>query len=43
MLKNATYDSHVLYELMVDPAVFPFVRQKAYSYEEYLFLTETND
>ena len=25
---------------MVDPAVFPFVRQKAYSYEEYLFLTK---
>jgi hypothetical protein len=26
--------------VMVDPAVFPFVRQKAYSYEEYLFLTK---
>ena len=25
---------------MVDPNVFPFVRQKAYSYEEYLFLTK---
>ncbi len=25
---------------MVDPTVFPFVRQKAYSYEEYLFLTK---
>jgi hypothetical protein len=24
----------------MDPAVFPFVRQKAYSYEEYLFLTK---
>ena len=38
--KRDLHDSHVLYELMVDPAVFPFVRQKAYSYEEYLFLTK---
>ncbi|WP_242144435.1 MULTISPECIES: GNAT family N-acetyltransferase [unclassified Bacillus cereus group] len=38
--KRDLHDSHVLYELMVDPAVFPFVRQKAYSYEEFLFLTK---
>jgi RimJ/RimL family protein N-acetyltransferase len=28
-----------LFALMVNPAVFPFVRHKAHSYEEYLFLT----
>jgi RimJ/RimL family protein N-acetyltransferase len=33
-------DCHVLYNLMVDPAVFPFVRQKAYSIDEFLFLTK---
>lgn len=38
--KRDLHDSHVLYDLMVDPAVFPFVRQKAYSYEEFLFLTK---
>ncbi|AWC31444.1 GNAT family N-acetyltransferase [Bacillus cytotoxicus] len=38
--KRDLHDSHVLYELMVDPAVFPFVRQKASSYEEFLFLTK---
>jgi RimJ/RimL family protein N-acetyltransferase len=34
-------ESHALYELMVHPEVFPFVRQKAYSYEEFLFLTKS--
>ncbi|WP_347552483.1 GNAT family protein [Pseudalkalibacillus hwajinpoensis] len=33
-------ECHVLFDLMVDPAVFPFVRHKASSYEEYLFLTK---
>ncbi|MGB7999343.1 MAG: GNAT family N-acetyltransferase [Anaerobacillus sp.] len=33
-------ECHVLFDLMVDPAVFPFVRHKANSYEEYLFLTK---
>ncbi|BAB04642.1 BH0923 [Halalkalibacterium halodurans C-125] len=33
-------DCHVLYDLMIDPAVFPYVRQKAYSYEEFVFLTK---
>jgi RimJ/RimL family protein N-acetyltransferase len=38
--KRDLHDCHVLYELMVHPDVFPFVRQKAYSYEEFLFLTK---
>ncbi|MBO9130972.1 GNAT family N-acetyltransferase [Bacillus sp. 165] len=38
--KRDLHDSYVLYELMVHPDVFPFVRQKAYSYEEFLFLTK---
>ncbi|MBS4173177.1 GNAT family N-acetyltransferase [Bacillus sp. FJAT-49736] len=29
-----------LFELMVHPDVFPFVRQKAYSHDEFLFLTK---
>ncbi|MED1205396.1 GNAT family N-acetyltransferase [Heyndrickxia acidicola] len=33
-------ESHVLYDLMVHPDVFPFVRHKAYSADEYLFLTK---
>ncbi|NEU31874.1 GNAT family N-acetyltransferase [bacterium LRH843] len=35
-----TADCHALYELMVDPTVFPFVRQKASSYDEFVFLTK---
>ena len=38
--KRELTDCHKLYELMIDPAVFPFVRQKANSYEEFLFLTK---
>ncbi|WP_026105179.1 GNAT family N-acetyltransferase [Halalkalibacterium ligniniphilum] len=38
--KRDVADSHALYELMIDPSVFPFVRQKAYSYEEFVFLTK---
>ncbi|WP_100331329.1 GNAT family N-acetyltransferase [Bacillus xiapuensis] len=38
--KRDVHDSHVLYELMTHPEVFPFVRQKAYSYEEFVFLTK---
>jgi len=30
----------VLYELLTHPDVFPFVRQKAASYEEFLFMTK---
>lgn len=33
-------DSHALFELMVDPAVFPYVRHKASSYDEFAFLTK---
>lgn len=33
-------DSHTLYDLMTHPDVFPFVRHKAYSYEEFLFLSK---
>ncbi|MCC3359578.1 GNAT family N-acetyltransferase [Bacillus sp. REN16] len=38
--KRELQDSQALYDLMVHPDVFPFVRQKAYSYEEFLFLTK---
>lgn len=38
--KRDLHDSHTLYELMTHPDVFPFVRQKADSYEEYLFMTK---
>src|SRR5690554_3872996 len=33
-------DCNVLFELMTHPDVFPFVRHKAHSYEEYLFITK---
>ena len=38
--KRDLHDSHVLYELMTHPDVFPFVRQKAASYDEFLFITK---
>ncbi|WP_040208624.1 GNAT family N-acetyltransferase [Neobacillus jeddahensis] len=38
--KRDLHDSHTLYELMTHPDVFPFVRQKADSYEEFLFITK---
>ncbi|MCH1627532.1 GNAT family N-acetyltransferase [Fredinandcohnia quinoae] len=38
--KRELQDSQALYELMVHPDVFPFVRHKAYSYEEFLFLSK---
>lgn len=38
--KRDMQDSHALYELMVHPEVFPFVRHQANSFEEYLFLTK---
>ncbi len=34
------HECHELFDLMVHPDVFPFVRQKAYSYEELFFLTK---
>ncbi|KHD86041.1 GNAT family N-acetyltransferase [Heyndrickxia ginsengihumi] len=33
-------ECHTLYDLMVHPDVFPFVRQKASSQDEFLFLTK---
>ncbi|AZN43632.1 GNAT family N-acetyltransferase [Paenibacillus albus] len=33
-------DCHSLYDLMVEPAVFPYVRYKCQSYEQYLFMTK---
>ncbi|GGE78431.1 GNAT family N-acetyltransferase [Priestia taiwanensis] len=38
--KRDLQDCQTLYELMVHPDVFPFVRYKAHSYEEFLFLTK---
>jgi RimJ/RimL family protein N-acetyltransferase len=38
--KRDLQDCHALYELMTHPEVFPFVRQKAYSYDEFLFMTK---
>jgi RimJ/RimL family protein N-acetyltransferase len=38
--KRDLQDSHVLFELMSHPDVFPFVRQKCSSYEEFIFMTK---
>lgn len=38
--KRELQDCQALYDLLVHPDVFPFVRQKAYSYEEFLFITK---
>lgn len=38
--KRDLQDCHVLYELMTHPDVFPFVRQKAHSYDEFVFVTK---
>lgn len=41
MLKiRELHESHVLFDLMNHPEVFPYVRQKAYSHDEFLFLTK---
>ena len=41
MLKKREFtDCFPLYELMTHPDVFPFVRQKVQSYEEYVFATK---
>ena len=43
MLKKrdlSTAECHALYDLVTHPDVFPFVRQKAGSFEEFLFLTK---
>lgn len=38
--KRELQDCQTLFALMIHPDVFPFVRQKAESYEEFLFLTK---
>ncbi|MGM1047777.1 Protein N-acetyltransferase, RimJ/RimL family [Paenibacillus uliginis N3/975] len=38
--KRDLHECHSLYNLMMDPAVFPYVRYKCQSYEEYLFITK---
>ncbi|MBM7647876.1 RimJ/RimL family protein N-acetyltransferase [Bacillus ectoiniformans] len=38
--KRDVHDSHVLFDMMTHPDVFPFVRQKAHSYEEFVFVTK---
>lgn len=38
--KRDLHDCHALFELMTHPDVFPFVRHKATSFEEYLFMTK---
>ncbi|PAQ13442.1 N-acetyltransferase [Bacillaceae bacterium SAOS 7] len=38
--KRDVHDSHVLFDLMTHPEVFPFVRQKAHSYEEFVFVSK---
>lgn len=38
--KRDLHECYSLYNLMVDTAVFPYVRNKCKSYEEYLFLTK---
>ena len=41
MLKKRDFhECHVLYDLMTHPDVFPFVRHKAYSYDEFIFMTK---
>ncbi|WP_018759052.1 GNAT family N-acetyltransferase [Paenibacillus terrigena] len=38
--KRDLHECHSLYNLMMDPVVFPYVRYKCQSYEEYLFITK---
>jgi len=38
--KRDVHEAEVLFELLSHPDVFPFVRQKAYSAEEYMFVTK---
>ncbi|MFD1706666.1 GNAT family N-acetyltransferase [Siminovitchia sediminis] len=43
MLKKREVNGHecrILFDLMTHPDVFPFVRQKAFSYDEFVFLTK---
>jgi len=38
--KRDLHECHSLYNLMMDPVVYPYVRYKCQSYEEYLFITK---
>lgn len=38
--KRDLHECHSLYNLMIDPVVFPYVRYKCLSCEEYLFVTK---
>ncbi|WP_136605447.1 GNAT family N-acetyltransferase [Paenibacillus dokdonensis] len=38
--KRDLHECYSLYNLMIDPVVFPYVRYKCQSYEEYLFITK---
>ncbi|MHA6480354.1 GNAT family N-acetyltransferase [Paenibacillus sp. strain BS8-2] len=38
--KRDLHDCHVLYQFMTEPAVFPYVRFKCQTYEEYVFMTK---
>ncbi|CAM3495556.1 GNAT family N-acetyltransferase [Cytobacillus oceanisediminis] len=38
--KRDLHDCHALYDLMTHPDVFPFVRQKANSHDEFMFITK---
>ncbi|MBA4537986.1 GNAT family N-acetyltransferase [Bacillus aquiflavi] len=38
--KRDLQDCYALYELMTHPDVFPFVRQKAHSFDEFLFISK---
>ncbi|SFA91854.1 MULTISPECIES: GNAT family N-acetyltransferase [unclassified Bacillus (in: firmicutes)] len=38
--KRDLHESHVLFDLMTHPDVFPFVRHKADTYDEFLFMTK---
>lgn len=38
--KRDLFECHELFDLITHPEVFPFVRQKAASYEEFLFMTK---
>lgn len=41
LLKKRDFqECHSLYDLMTHPDVFPFVRQKAYCYDEFVFMTK---
>lgn len=38
--KRDLHDCHALFDLMTHPDVFPFVRQKANCYDEFMFITK---